>query len=451
VTRTDGPTGGDEGHRSVEIARVLARHGLRHAGGVARDVVTGGRPPTPRGARELRAALVDLGPAYVKLGQLLSTRADLLPSGYQEELATLQAHVPPVSAADARATVLAELGRPVDEVFVSFDDEPLAAASIGQVHAATLADGDGGTVEVVVKVRRPDVAELVDRDVGFLGRVAALLASVSDRTRERLDPEGLVEEFAVALRRECDYRVEARVAERLASEFRRSGLAVHVPGIHREVSAAGVLTMDRVRGTALDDVRAMRAAGLDPAAVAESFANAFMSMVFTFGLFHADPHPGNVFVQPDGSLTLIDFGKHGEIDDHVRTGLGRVLAGLLGGDLDGLVDALEDLRVAGGGEDRVALRADLGDLVARYASLPLGELRISAVLTEVLTVIRRHRLRLPPDLMLLLATVVMCEGVAVDLDPEFEFQPVLARWVAQGFARRSPEGSDTDHARFEDR
>jgi ubiquinone biosynthesis protein len=413
---------------------VLARHGLRHAGGVVRDVVTRGRPPTPRGARELRAALVDLGPAYVKLGQLLSTRADLLPPGYQRELATLQAHVPPVSAAEARDAIRAELGRPVEELFLSFDDEPLAAASIGQVHLATMAVDDGGIAEVVVKVRRPDVAALVDRDLGFFGRVAGVLANVGHRTRERLDPEGLVAEFAVTLRRECDYRVEAAVAERLSEEFMRSGLKVHVPRIHRDVSAAGVLTMDRVGGTALDDVTAMCAGGLDPSTVAESYANAFMSMVFTFGLFHADPHPGNVFVQPDGSLTLIDFGKHGAIDRHVRTGLGRVLVGLLGGDLDGLVDALEDLRVAGGGEDRVALRADLGVLVDRYASLPLGEVRIGAVLAEVLSVIRRHRLRLPPDLMLLLATVVMCEGVAVGLDPDFELQPVLARWAARGLA-----------------
>jgi ubiquinone biosynthesis protein len=159
-----------------------------------------------------------------------------------------------------------------------------------------------------------------------------------------------------------------------------------------------------------------------------------MSMVFTFGLFHADPHPGNVFVQPDGSLTLIDFGKHGEIDPELREGLGRVLGSLIGGDLEGLMDALEHLRVSGGHVDRTALAADLSVLVERYGSTPIGELRIGDVLADLLRAVRHHRLRLPPDLMLLLATVVMCEGVAMDLDPDFELQPVMLRWAARGLA-----------------
>jgi ubiquinone biosynthesis protein len=196
--------------------------------------------------------------------------------------------------------------------------------------------------------------------------------------------------------------------------------------------------MDRIEGIHLDDVDALRAAGLDPAEIAERFADAFMSMVFTFGLFHGDPHPGNVFVQPDGSLALIDFGKHGEIDAELRAGLGRVLGSLLGNDLDGLVSALEDLQVAGGSEDRSALRADLGVLVDRYAAAPLGEMQIGEVFGEVLAVVRRHRLRLPPDLMLLLATVVMCEGVALSLDPDFQLQPVLLRWAARGFGPGGP-------------
>ena len=316
----------------------------------------GVRPPEPRGAVEFRRMLTDLGPAYVKLGQLLSTRGDLVPPGYQQELAKLQAQVPPVPYAVVRDTIIGELGRAPEDLYGTFDREPLAAASIGQVHAATLADG----TDVVVKVRRPDVAQLVEADLHLFERVAGVVAAVSDRTRDRLDPEGLSHEFATTLRRECDYLVEASVAERLAALFRSSGQPVHIPRIHHDRTSSGVLTMDRVRGITLDDVAALRAAGIDPTEVAERFADAFMSMVFTFGLFHADPHPGNVFVQPDGSLTLIDFGKHGEIDAGLRTGLGRVLGSLIGGDLDGLVDALEDLKVAGGDEDRDALRGRPG-------------------------------------------------------------------------------------------
>lgn len=397
---------------------------------LARDRWRGARPSSPRGAVELRRTLTSLGPAYVKVGQLLSTRADLLPPGYQAELASLQAQVPAVTFEVVRTTVEAELGRPLTGSFAAFDREPLAAASIGQVHRARLHDG----TEVVVKVRRPDVDELIERDVGLITRVAEVVAAASARARDRLDPEGLATEFSTTLRRECDYLVEADVAERLGAAFAGTDLAVHVPAIHRSHTTSAVLTMDLVGGVRLDDLDGLRAAGVELPAVAERFAEAFMSMVFTFGLFHADPHPGNVFVQRDGSVTLVDFGKHGEIDPELRAGLGRVLASLLGGDLDGLVAALDGLRVTAGREDPVLLRADLARLVGRYGSTPVGELRIGEVLGDMLTVIRRHRLRLPPDLMLLLATVVMCEGVAVHLDPDFELQPVLLRWAARGLA-----------------
>lgn len=409
---------------------MLARNGVSHLRDLALDRWRGVRPASPRGAVQLRRALTELGPAYVKLGQLLSTRADLLPPGYQHELAKLQARVPSVPFAAVTATLEAAWGRPAGEVLAWIDREPLAAASIGQVHRGRLPDG----TEVVVKVRRPDVGELIERDVSFFSRVAELIASMSGRARDRFDPEGLASEFATALRRECDYLVEADVAERLADSFGRSGLDVHIPAVHRHATTSDVLMLDLVTGIRLDDTAGLRRAGIDPSEVAERFAEAFMSMVFTFGLFHADPHPGNVFVQPDGSLSLIDFGKHGEIDAALRVGLGRVLGSLLSGDLDGLVDALEDLRVAGGHEDRAALRGDLAGLVERYGNTPIGEIRMADVLSDMLGAIRRHRLRLPPDLMLLLATVVMCEGVAVDLDPDFELQPVLLRWAAKGLA-----------------
>ncbi|MFZ4517882.1 MAG: ABC1 kinase family protein [Microthrixaceae bacterium] len=409
---------------------MLARRGAHHLRALLRDRAAGVRPPAPRGAAELRRTLTDLGPAYVKLGQLLSTRGDLLPPGYREELTLLQAQVPPVPYSEVAATIRAELGRPPEEAFAEFDRAPLAAASIGQVHAATLEDG----TDAVVKVRRSDVARLVEADLHLLHRVAWLVAALGERTRDRYDPEGLADEFAAALRRECDYRVEAAVAAELREHFRTAGLPVHVPAVHPELSSAGVLTMDRVGGVRLDDVDGLRAAGLDPAAVAETFADAFMSMVFGFGVFHADPHPGNVFVRPDGSIALVDFGKHGRVDGHLKQGLAMVLAALVGGDLDGLVRALESLEMADSGVDRDALRADLAVLVERYGNRPLGEIQVGTVFGEVMTVVRRHHLRLPPDLMLLLATVVMCEGVAVDLDPDFELQPVLLRWAAGGGA-----------------
>ncbi len=409
---------------------MLARRGVHHVRALLRDRAAGVRPPAPRGAVEFRRALTELGPAAVKLGQLLSTRGDLLPPGYREELTLLQAQVPPVPYAEVAATVAAELGHGPEDLFATFDREPLAAASIGQVHAATLHDG----TDAVVKVRRADVARLVEADLHLLHRVAGLAAALGERTRDRYDPEGLAEEFAGALRRECDYRVEAAVAAELHDHFRTADLPVQVPTVHPALSTEGVLTMDRVRGIRLDDVTGLVDGGLDPAEVAEAFADAFMSMVFGFGVFHADPHPGNVFVQPDGSLALVDFGKHGRVDGRMKDALAMVLASLVGGDLDGLVHALESMEMARSDVDRDALRDDLAVLVHRYGHRPLKEIQVGPVFGEVMAVVRRHHLRLPPDLMLLLATVVMCEGVAVDLDPDFELQPVLLRWAARGGA-----------------
>lgn len=404
------------------------RRGLQLVGAVERDRRSPVPPLRPEGAFELRRALQDLGPTYVKVGQLLSTRADLLPDGYQRELAHLQSQVPPFPWEQVAEAVWQQLGAPVAALFASFDQAPLAAASIGQVHAATLFDGS----DVVVKVRRPDVTALVDADMALIERVAHLVARMSASAREQVDPVALAEEFGTVLRRECDYTVEAAVADELRVGFERVALPVVVPDVHHDLTAPGVLTMQRVHGIQVDDLSALRHAGLDPVAVAESFANAFMSMVFTFGVFHGDPHPGNVFVAPDGSLGLVDFGKHGRIDAAMRAHLRSVVGSVLLRDPDALVGSLEDLQVATPSGDRAALRTDLQSMLDTFADSPAGDVPVAQILSGLLTTVRRHRLRLPPDLLLLLATVVECEGVAVQLDPGFVLYPVLARWAAEG-------------------
>ena len=416
--------------RAVEVGRVLVRRGRQLAGAVGRDRRSPVPPLRPEGAFELRRALQDLGPTYVKVGQLLSTRADLLPDGYQRELAHLQSQVPPFPWDQVEAAVADQLGAPVSELFATVEHTPLAAASIGQVHAATLHDGS----EVVVKVRRPDVTALVDADMVLVDRVAHLVARLSSTARAQVDPVGLAEEFGTVLRRECDYTVEAAVADELRAGFERVALPVVVPVVHHGLTAPGVLTMQRVHGIRVDDVAALRHAGLDPSAVAESFANAFMSMVFTFGVFHGDPHPGNVFVAPDGSLGLVDFGKHGRIDAEMRAHLRAVVGAVLLRDPDALVRALGDLQVADATGDQPALRADLQLMLDTFADSPAGDVPVAQIFSGLLATVRRHRLRLPPDLLLLLATVVECEGVAVQLDPGFVLYPVLARWAAEGLA-----------------
>ena len=419
--------------RGSDIAWILTRHGVHHLGAVVRDRHRGVRPEVPQGAVELREALEDLGPTYVKLGQLLSTRGDLLPDGYATELARLQDQVRPIPPEVVHQVVRAEGGAGVDELYVHFEDEPLAAASIGQVHAATWADAEGVEHDVVVKVRRPDVAGLVDADLHLLTRVAELVARTSPHARQQLDPEGLAAEFGASLRRECDFRSEASIAQALRERFGTTDLAVGIPRIVAERSTSGVLTMSRVRGVALSELTAEQVDDESLAPLAREYADAFMAMVFSFGLFHADPHPGNVFVQDDGSIVLIDFGKFGRIDDALRAALTRLLTALALHDPDQIVDALGAMEVTSEGPtDHDGLRDDVVALVVAHGSEDLATLDVGAVLSEMLAIIRRHRLRMPPDLMLLLATVVMCEGVAAELDPSFQLQPVVLRWIGQG-------------------
>ncbi|MFM7068063.1 MAG: ABC1 kinase family protein, partial [Actinomycetes bacterium] len=374
---------------------MLFVRGAHVLGALRRDRRSPVAPLRPEGAYEFRRALQDLGPTYVKIGQLLSTRADLLPDGYQRELAHLQSQVPAFSWMDVAAALESQLGRPVAEAFGTVDHVPLAAASIGQVHAATLRDGS----EVVVKVRRPDVAELIDADMALVARVAQLVARMSRSTRDHIDPVGLAEAFGAVLRRECDYTVEAAVADELRSEFERAALPVRIPMVHHELTAPGVLTMQRVGGIRIDDVPALRRAGIHPPEVAESFANAFMSMVFTFGVFHGDPHPGNVFVAPDGTLGLVDFGKHGRIDAATRTHLRAVVGAILLRDPDALAFALEALQVADQLGDQSALVGELRRVLDTFAEHPACNVPFAQILTGLLTIVRHHRLRLPPDLL----------------------------------------------------
>lgn len=361
---------------------------------------------------------------FMKLGQVLSTRPDLVPPAYETELAKLQDAAPPVPVAEVEATVRRALGRAVDDAYATFDRVPLAAASIGQVHAATLPDG----TDVVVKVRRPGVVQQVDLDLHLLARAARLLARIP--FLRRYDPVGLVREFAATLHGELDYEREGHNAERVGTELAAEP-RVHVPGVHWESTTEDVLTEDRIRGTKIDDVGALDSAGLDRPGVAARFADAYLTMVFVHGFFHADPHPGNVFVEPDGRIGFVDFGMVGTVAPEASRGLGVVLLALAGGDATRMADALLRLGIAGDEVARAPLEGDLAVLLARYADRPLAELHLGPLLGDVMGVVRRHHLRLPSDLALLLKTVMMCEGVAAQLDPSFELVPRLLPYAAR--------------------
>lgn len=426
--------------RVRQIADVLVRHGLGFLVGVLglerfvpfhRGILGHPRRAQPYTRPEhLRMALEELGGAWVKLGQILSTRADLVPPDYQAELAKLQDAAPPVPPEAILPVFEAELGQPPEKIFAYFDWQPLAAASIGQAHAAVLPDG----TEVVVKVRRPGIVEQVEQDLEILLNLAHT-ASRRWELAEEYDLVGLAEQFAQTLRAELDYLREGRNAETFARNFRHDP-TVHIPRIFWDTTTSRVLTIERVRGIKVNDLPALEAAGVNRTTLAERAAHVLLKMVFEDGFFHADPHPGNLFVEADGRLGLIDFGMVGYVDERTQDRLAALLMALTAQDADRLVDAFIDLGITGRRVDREGLRRDLSHIVFRYYGRPIKELAVGPILTETLEVSRRHRLHMPANLALLIKTVMMAEGLAIQLDPDFRLTTVLVPYTERLVLRR---------------
>ncbi len=430
--------------RYRQVAEVLGHHGLGYLAsllGLERFIPF---PQTVFGHRRheekytppahVRMALAELGTTFIKLGQVFSTRADLLPPDYLAELAKLQDSAPAVPFEVIGETLAAELGRPVEEVFASFDPVPLAAASIGQAHAATLRDG----TEVVVKVRRPGVVEQVETDLEILGNLASA-ASRRWEFADQYDLVGLVQEFSLTLRAELDYLREAQNVKRFAENF-ADDPRVHIPRVFWETTTSRTLTLERIRGVKIDDLAALDAAGVDRHALAERAVRLLLKMVFEDGFFHADPHPGNFFIEPGGRIGLIDFGMVGVVDERTRGQLARLLLAVTSQDADRLVDAILEFGVSRGRVDRVRLRRDLGHLVSRYYGQSLGEVTFGSLLGDALAVVRRHRLQLPSSLALLLKTMVMDEGLGVRLDPTFRLTSVLTPYAERLIWRQYAPG-----------
>ncbi len=428
--------------RYREIASVLARHGL---GWVTLQLGLGDLIPFHRGLlghprrdvsytrpEHFRMALEDLGVVFIKLGQVLSTRADLLPPDYVAEFARLQDDTPPVSYTEIAAVVESELGAPPEAIYAEFNPEPRASASIGQVHAARLSDG----TPVIVKVQRPGVEETVEQDLAVLADLAHL-AATRTRLGDYYDVEGWVEEFAYTLRDELDYTREGRNADRFRRNFAAEP-ALYVPQVFWEYTTRRVLTMEEIQGVKINDLAALDAADLDRRRVAENSVRIILTEVFEHGFFHADPHPGNFFVLPGEVIGLMDFGMVGRLDETLREALLRVALALIRQDSERLVDELLDLNIVSGRVRRRALKRDLDHLVVRYYDLPIKEWAAGQALNDVMAIAFRHRLQLPTELTLLTKVIAMSEGLGAQLDPDFKLlefaEPYLRRFWLQSRA-----------------
>jgi ubiquinone biosynthesis protein len=446
--------------RLYTIASVLVRYGfgdmvrriglgdlLERAGRALRwqDVEDLAHLPPPA---RVRRAMEDLGPAFVKLGQVLATRVDLFDPDWIAEFGRLQDHARPVPYPEIRDQLTKDLGGTPEEVFAWFDTEPLAAASLAQVHRARLHTGE----EVVVKVRRPGIRPVVEADLRLLQRLAESLESEGPAVRA-LRPRRIVREFARSLRRELDFAAEARNARRVAQNFAgytdedtpapvvdaeghvsEAPPPILIPAVFAECERVCVQELVQgIPGSRLDEADA---AGLDRKVLARRGARAVLKMIVEDGFFHADPHPGNVFYQPGNRVAFIDFGMVGSLSPQRREQLVRLLLGLVRHQADDVADVLLDW--AGEGAEPDGLPAEIEAFVDDYRGVPLGQLKLGAMLEEAAAILRQHRLALPPDLSLLIKAFITLEGMGRELDPGFEMAgqalPVLERAMRERLA-----------------
>ena len=389
------------------------------------------KPPIPEvtPAIHVRLALEELGPTFIKFGQILSTRPDLLPPAYVTELSRLQDQVPPAPWELIEACIEEELAAPLDQIFSSLDPTPIAAASLAQVHAALLPDGQ----KVVVKVQRPNIERKINLDLDILYELAHL---AQDRTPlgELYDLVEIAEDFAQTLRNELDYRREGRNADRFRANFAAES-HLYVPHVYWDYTTSKVLVMEHISGIKIDDIAALEEAGHDRYQLSLHSARLIIKEVLEDGFFHADPHPGNLLVMPGEVIGLMDFGNVGYLTAKDRGDMVRLYIVAVQLDAGSIVDQLVRMGVAAYNSDRAGLQQDIQRLLFKYHGLPLKEIQFQELLEEIRPIIYQYRLRLPTDLWLLAKTLVMMEGVGKKLYPDFDIFVVSKPYVRR-FLRR---------------
>ncbi|MCT1366842.1 MULTISPECIES: ABC1 kinase family protein [Kocuria] len=413
--------------RFLQIADVFIRHGLGFlveglgapiAGPLhrVRRTETGERLTQPQ---HLRMALEELGPTFIKVGQLISTRQDLLPTSYTQELRKLQDDATVVPYEELMDSLAGQPEQTMLEQFDSIDTTPLASGSIGQVHAGVLHGQD-----VVVKFRKPGVLEEVHQDLDIISDLATLLSRYVPLAKQ-YDVVELSAEFSRTLLEELNYTIEATHCDRFANFF-HDDPELHIPHIYWEATTSRILTQERVGGIKISNVDALDAHGIDRHRLAVNATGAMCRMIFEFGYFHADPHPGNLFVRPDGAINLIDFGMCGELSEDFRDSMLPLLIGVTTQNIKQCSRAVIRLTNSHGRNvTPQEIEADLGRIIRQYSGQSLDDLNIGRVLTDVMALLHRHQLSLPSEAALLIRMIATAESLGELIDPDFDFIAVL--------------------------
>jgi len=365
----------------------------------------------PRNAAErFRFVLEELGPTFVKFGQILSLRRDIFSEDFIRELERLQDEVPPFPFEHVRAEILSNFRKPVEKLFLSIDEKPLAAASIGQVHKATLFDGRS----VVVKVQRPGIKETVETDLNILMNLARLLERYIPEAR-LYDPVGIVEEFAQSIRKELDFRIEGRSADRFREIFKGS-TTIYIPEVIWTLSGRHILTMEYSTGIKITEVDGdLRYKHR----LAKNFVDSYLIQIFEHGFFHADPHPGNIFILQDGRICFHDFGIMGHFDEEMMDNLSNLFLALMDKDVGRLMDIYLDVGLLAGEFDPKAFKREVRNFLEDYYDLPLRDISFAEFVNGLIAIGRRFRIKTPTDLLLFGKTFMIVESIVRTLDPEF--------------------------------
>ncbi|HOX39250.1 MAG TPA: AarF/ABC1/UbiB kinase family protein [Candidatus Brocadiia bacterium] len=426
--------------RMAHIARIMVKHGL---GGIAeqmglhRHLPTGARlqphipseEPAESIPERIANAIEELGPTFVKFAQMLSTRPDLLPPEYIQSLKRVFHHVKPFPADQARRTIEEELGRGISELFQDFTNEPIASGSIAQVHLATLLDGH----KVVIKVRRPDIERIIEDDMSLLLYLASQVERVENLRALHLSL--IAEEFSHGIRRELDLVTEAANTNRF-HEALAGNSDVIVPKVFWEYTTSKVLTLERLEGEDLAGVSDLEARGIDPKKLARTLVDLFLIQFLDLGIFHADPHPGNIRILPGGKLALIDFGLVGHVTNELQNHLCSALIAVSTGNVELVVEILAELGIIQDDTDLRALRSALTEILDKYYSIPLREINLQDAVTELMGVIREHKVQFPRDFVLMGKVTGMIGGEVLELDPEIDIAEALTPYAKKMWLRR---------------
>lgn len=399
----------------------------------------------PSVPERLRMAFAELGPTFIKLAQVLSSRPDLITVQYANEFKKLQDEVPPFSINDAKRIIKEDIKKDISDIFIRFDEIPIAAASIAQVHRATLFDGS----EVVVKIQRPYIKEQIETDISILSYIAKLLDKYLPESRF-FNPIGIVEEFSRTIKKELDFTEEARNCNRFKRNFEHNP-DVYFPKIYSEFVTENIIIMERIEGVRIDDILAIDRMGIDRKRLVKIGVDAYFKQILEDGFFHADPHPGNIFVMPSGVIAFLDFGIVGRVSDELKETIANTFIALIQKDFDRLIDQYVELGIIPEHADLDAFRrefkADLTDILEPLYGLALKELNFAQYLYAITHLAIRYNLKIPSNLLLINKAMLILENIGRQLDPEFDFIAASEPYASRIIRKRISPSRLYDKAR----